>query len=125
MAEAASRLPLEERDWAAFGGPTAPDYPTVRTLHRSELRRAAPHRLEYTIAASGFLPRQVRRTVGALARVGDGTLTPDEFADLIEGPPGSAGPTAPPQGLTLLQVHYPPAAVDWAAGGAGDGTEEI
>ena len=112
MAEAASRLPFEERDWAAFAGPTASDYPTVRLLQRSELRRTAPHRIEYTIAASGFLPNQVRRTVGALVRVGDGELTPDQFADLIDGPPGSVGPTAPPQGLTLLHVYYPSAAVD-------------
>lgn len=125
MADAARRLPFEERDWAAFGGATPPDYPTVRLLHRSELRRTGPHRLEYTIAASGFLPHQVRRTVGALVQVGDGTLTAAAFADLIDGPPGSVGPTAPPQGLTLMQVHYPPAAIDWSAGGAGDGTEEI
>lgn len=125
MAEAASRLPFEERDWAAFGGPTPDDYPTVRLLHRSDLRRAAPHRIEYTIAASGFLPHQVRRTAGALVQVGQGALTPDAFADLIDGPPGSVGPTAPPQGLTMLHVHYPPGAVDWTAGCAGDGTEEI
>lgn len=125
MAEAASRLPLEERDWAAFGGPTPEGYPTVRLLQRSELRRTAPHRIEYTIAASGFLPHQVRRTAGALVEVGRGALTPDQFADLIDGPPGSAGPTAPPQGLTMLHVHYPPGAVDWTAGCAGDGTEEI
>jgi tRNA pseudouridine38-40 synthase len=125
MTAAASRLPFEERDWAAFGGPMVPDYPTVRLLHRSDLRRVTPHRLEYTIAASGFLPHQVRRTVGALVQVGDGALTPDQFADLIDGPPSSVGPTAPPQGLTLLQVHYPPGTIDWSAGGAGDGTEEI
>jgi len=125
MTAAATRLPFEERDWAAFGGPTPDDYPTVRRLHRSDLRRVAPHRIEYTIAASGFLPHQVRRTVGALAEVGSGRLTSDQFADLIDGPPGSAGPTAPPQGLTMLHVHYPTGAVDWTAGCAGDGTEEI
>jgi tRNA pseudouridine38-40 synthase len=125
MAEAAGRLPFEERDWAAFGGTTPDDYPTVRLLHRSDLRRNTPHRIEYTIAASGFLPHQVRRTAGALVQVGQGTLTPDAFADLIDGPPGSVGPTAPPQGLTMLHVHYPSGAVDWTAGCAGDGTEEI
>lgn len=125
MAEAASRLPFEERDWAAFGGLTPDHYPTVRSLHRSDLRRTAPHRIEYTIAASGFLPHQVRRTAGALASVGAGSLTPDQFADLIDGPPGSVGPTAPPEGLTMLHVHYPPGAIDWSAGCAGDGTEEI
>lgn len=125
MTEAAQLLPFEERDWAAFAGPTPIDYPTVRLLHRSELRRTEPHRLEYTVAASGFLPHQVRRMAGALVSVGQGELTPAAFAGLIDGPAGSAGPTAPPQGLTLLQVHYPSGAVDWTAGCAGDGTEEI
>jgi len=125
MTTAASALPFEERDWAAFGGTTPADYPTVRLLHRSDVRRTGPHRIEYTIAASGFLPHQVRRTAGALAQVGMGALTPAAFADLIDGPPGSVGPTAPPQGLTLLHVLYPPGAIDWSAGCAGDGTEEI
>jgi tRNA pseudouridine38-40 synthase len=125
MTEAARALPLDERDWAAFAGPTPAGYPTIRRLHARDLRRTAPHRLEFTIAASGFLPHQVRRTVGALVRVGQGALTPATFAALIDAPAGSAGPTAPPHGLTLLQVHYPTGAVDWAAGGAADGTEEF
>jgi len=125
MAEAASSLPREERDWAAFGGPVPEGYPTVRLLHRCDVRRTAPHEVTVTMEASGFLPHQVRRTVGALARVGEGKLASSEFAGLIDGAAGSAGPTAPPQGLTLLQVHYPPGVIDWSAGSAGDGTEEF
>lgn len=116
MMEAADRLPLEECDWAAFGGRTAPDYPTVRTLHCSTVRQVSPHKLEYTIAADGFLPHQVRRTVGALVSVGERVLTPDDFVDLIDGPPSSVGPTAPPQGLTLLNVQYPSSVIDWTEG---------
>lgn len=125
MVEAAHRLPLEELDWAAFGGRTAPDYPTVRTLHRSTLCQVSSHSLEYMIAADGFLPHQVRRTVGALVNVGERVLTPDDFIDLIDGPPSSVGPTAPPQGLTLLNVQYPSSVVDWAEGCVGNRIEDM
>ena len=125
MMEAAHRLPLEECDWAAFGGRTAPDYPTIRTLHRSTLREVSSYNLEYTIAADGFLPHQVRRTVGALVRVGESVLTPDDFIDLIDSPPSSVGPTAPPQGLTLLNVQYPPAVIEWTEGCVGNRIEDM
>jgi tRNA pseudouridine38-40 synthase len=125
MSEAASGLPTDERDWAAFSGPVPEDYPTVRLLHRCDVRRSSPHRLTVTMEASGFLPHQVRRTVGALVDVGEGKSTPEAFVGLIDGAPGTAGPTAPPEGLTLLQVHYPPGVIDWTAGCAGDGTEEF
>ncbi len=125
MAEAARGLPTDERDWAAFSGPVPEGYPTVRSLHRCDVRRSSPHRLSVTMEASGFLPHQVRRTVGALAEVGEGKSTPEAFIGLIDGAPGTAGPTAPPEGLTLIQVHYPPGVIDWTAGCAGDGTEEF
>ena len=63
--------------------------------------------------AESFLPHQVRRTVGALRDVGTGRLTPEAFAMLRAGPPSSAGPVAPPQGLTLEAVRYAQGTVDW------------
>jgi tRNA pseudouridine38-40 synthase len=49
----------------------------------------------------------VRRTVGALAQVGLGRQTPEEFAAMLrEARPGAAGPTAPAQGLCLMRVTY-------------------
>ena len=77
------------------------------------VERVGPHTLEVTLEADGFLPHQVRRMVGALERVGSGRLTPVQFAEMVDGPPASAGPVAPPQGLTLIAVHYAPGVVDW------------
>jgi tRNA pseudouridine38-40 synthase len=102
-----------ERDWAAFAGAVPDGYPTVRTLTRIDVRRCGPHRLTVTMEADGFLPHQVRRTVGALERVGRGKLSAQAFARLAEGPPSSAGPAAPPQGLTLLAVRYAPQTLTW------------
>ncbi len=113
MSEAAALLPRESRDWAAFAAPAPPGRSTVRRLLRCEVNRCGPHRIEIWMEADAFLPHQVRRTVGALERVGIGRMTPDEFARLIDQPAGAAGPAAPPQGLTLMAVRYARGMVDW------------
>ena len=116
IAAAADALPSGEQDWAAFAGPVPRGYSTVRTLSRLEAQRRGPRRLAVTMEASGFLPHQVRRTVGALARVGAGKTDAQAFARLIDGPPGSVGPSAPARGLTLLCVRYPQQSVSWDDG---------
>lgn len=113
MAVALALLPRDERDWAAFGGPVPDGYSTVRRLLHAGVERSGPEAVEVELEATGFLPHQVRRTIGALERVGSRRLEPRAFAALVEGPPASAGPAAPPQGLTLVAVRYPPGTVDW------------
>lgn len=117
MAAALALLPVGvERDWAAFAGATPRDYPTVRTLLDARVERCGPHDVRVTLEADGFLPHQVRMTVGALQRVGAGRLSPEEFAAMVDGAPGTAGPAAPPEGLTLVTVRYPAGTVqfpDW------------
>jgi tRNA pseudouridine38-40 synthase len=116
MAEAAALLPRTPRDWSAFAGPVPEGYSTVRVLERCEVNLEAGEdgrRVMVTMEAGGFLPHQVRRTVGALERVGSGRMRAEEFAALVDGPPCSVGPAAPPQGLTLLAVRYPDGVVAW------------
>jgi tRNA pseudouridine38-40 synthase len=60
------------------------------------------------MAANSFLPHQVRNTVGSLIKVGQGKMTADEFSNIVSAAtPGLAGPTAPADGLCLVQVEYP------------------
>jgi len=114
MAAALALLPVGvPRDWAAFSGAVPAGYPTVRTLLDARVERCGPQDVQVTLEADGFLPHQVRMTVGALQRVGAGRLSPREYAALVDGPPGSAGPAAPPQGLTLVAVRYPPGTIEW------------
>jgi tRNA pseudouridine38-40 synthase len=114
MAEALALLPIGvEEDWAAFAGSVPDGYPTVRTMLDARVERCGPHHVRVTLEADGFLPHQVRMTMGALARVGGGRLAPPEFASLVDGAPGTAGPAAPPQGLTLMAVRFPPGIVSF------------
>ncbi len=113
MAAAAAALPRGRRDWAAFAGAPNGGGSTVRTLTSMAVRRRGAHEIEISMEADAFLPHQVRRTVGALERVGAGATSPREFAALIDAPASSVGPAAPPQGLTLEAVRYPAGTVDW------------
>jgi tRNA pseudouridine38-40 synthase len=104
MQEAALML-IGEHDFAAFSRrePTT----TVRCVHRCEVD---PERRLVTIEieANAFLRQQVRRTAGALVRVGLGKLTPAAFGELLRrAEPATAGPVAPAHGLCLLRVAYP------------------
>lgn len=113
MAFAAGLLPRHEVDWAPFAAPFDEGYPTVRTLRCCEVQRTGAHALSVTVEADGFLSRQVRRMVGALTRVGSGTIDAAAFVGLLDGPAGSAGPTAPARGLTLVRVQYDAGTLTW------------
>ena len=79
---------------------------TVRHLHRASWRRES-EQLIFAVEANAFLFRMVRSLVGTLCLVGEGRWTVDDFrAALQAADRGRAGPTAPPQGLTLVAVRY-------------------
>ena len=113
MTKAARSLPLYEYDWSAFGGPVPEGYSTIRKLFSYDVKRVAPNQVFVTVEASGFLPHQMRRMVGALEKVGCGAITPQEYVGFLDKGPGSAGPTAPAHGLTLLDVTYESSIIDW------------
>jgi tRNA pseudouridine38-40 synthase len=80
---------------------------TVRDVYQAAVSRDGDM-IHFTMDASSFLPHQVRNTVGALVKVGQGRMTVAEFRRLVEAAqPGLAGPTAPAAGLCLIRVNYP------------------
>ena len=104
MREAARQL-VGRQDFAALAAP-APGRNTVRTVYWAEVRR---HRcwVVFDIEANAFLPQQVRRTVGALVRVGQGKETVEGFRRLVASArPGAASFAAPAAGLCLMAVRY-------------------
>ena len=61
----------------------------------------------FDIEANAFLYRMVRMLVGTLLRVGQGALTPEVFAEILETQDrDKAGPAVVPQGLCLKSVVY-------------------
>lgn len=78
----------------------------VKTIYTSEVRRTGEV-LTYRIIGSGFLHHMVRNIVGTLVEVGRGSLTPEDIPLILAARDRSAaGPTAPPQGLFLVEVDY-------------------
>ena len=106
--QSAAALLEGERDFAPFSGPlTNGRTSTTRRVYRCSVeRRAGLVTLE--MAATGFLPQQVRRTAGALIEVGLGRLSVRRFEELAGcGVLGAANKVAPARGLSLVSVGYP------------------
>jgi tRNA pseudouridine38-40 synthase len=109
--ESAGRELLGEHDFAAFcrrrEGAT-----TIRALEefRWEVSAEGPGRvLEAHLTADAFCHSMVRSLIGALLAVGEGRKTADWPASLLTRADRAGGVhVAPPQGLTLVAVEYPP-----------------
>ena len=107
MTVSASGL-VGEHDFAAYcrrrEGAT-----TIRTLRRLDATRDDDGVVLIAAEADAFCHNQVRSMVGALLAVGDGRRPVDWPARVLAaGVRDSAVTVAPPHGLTLLGVDYPP-----------------
>ena len=105
MAEAAARL-TGTHDFAAFQGTGSDTLTTTRTITTSRIV-AADELVCYDAAGEGFLRHMVRNIVGSLVEVGRGHRPPGWILDVLASRDRTrAGPTAPPQGLFLIEVTY-------------------
>jgi tRNA pseudouridine38-40 synthase len=105
--QAAAALLLGEHDFAAFCR-RREGASTVRSLSRLEITRTAGH-VVLDVEADAFCHSMVRSLVGALLAVGEGRRPvdwPRSVLDARERDP--AVQVAPPHGLTLEAVRYPP-----------------
>jgi tRNA pseudouridine38-40 synthase len=104
MQEAADHL-MGTYDFSSFGSPPKGDN-AVRTVMLARWAKVEDE-IHFTIQANAFLYRMVRRIVGTLVIVGQGRMTAEPFRDILAAcNPDSAGPTAPPHGLTLTGVNF-------------------
>lgn len=67
--------------------------------------------LQFWIEADTFMRHMNRVLVGTMLEVASGRRSIESFEDLLRGAPREqSGPTAPPHGLALASVSYPPRA---------------
>jgi tRNA pseudouridine38-40 synthase len=100
---------IGRHDFASFVGSeiTAKQKRTVRDIFKAEITQDGEMAI-FKIIANSFLPHQVRNMIGSLVKVGQDKMTTTEFKQMVESrTPGLARPTAPAEGLCLVQVNYP------------------
>lgn len=106
--EAAAHLP-GRHDFRAFAAADDARKTTVRRIHAVEI--VSPYegdeaQLAIVVRGDAFLKNMVRIIAGTLVDVGLGKLAPEDIPRML-GPESArehAGRTAPPHGLTLVQV---------------------
>jgi tRNA pseudouridine38-40 synthase len=109
MRAAAACLP-GRHDFTSFEAAGSPRASPVRTVYELLVeRRQDGERLVIEIEADGFLYNMVRNIVGTLVEVGRGRRPAAWVAEVLAAKNRRlAGMTAPPQGLFLVHVEYPP-----------------
>jgi len=96
-----------KHDFSAFEGSGSPRSHSTRNIIRAEITNCKESLLVIELEADGFLKFMVRNIVGTLVDVGLGKLSPEGFKEiLLSKDRNLASPTAPPQGLFLVQVKY-------------------
>jgi tRNA pseudouridine38-40 synthase len=107
MHEAAQVL-IGRHDFSTFRDAQCQANSPLRTLDYFEVRRSG-EQIRFDVGARSFLHRQVRSMVGSLVEVGMGKWSALNFRAAFEAADRRrCGPVAPPDGLYLERVEYPP-----------------
>jgi tRNA pseudouridine38-40 synthase len=95
-----------QHDYASFCTNPKMKKSTVRIVDRIEITSKRGY-LYFTFHGTGFLYNMVRVLVGTLLEVGNGKMEPEQVVAIMEAKDRRlAGPTAPAQGLCLMEVDY-------------------
>ena len=69
-------------------------------------RSVPPREIVIRVSGTGFLYNMVRIIAGTLMEAGRGAIAPEQVKEILEARDrGKAGPTAPPEGLTLVRYQ--------------------
>lgn len=105
MQEAAGYL-VGEHDFKSFCQTGAQVESTVRTIYEAKVMEEGTD-LVIRVTGSGFLYNMVRIIAGTLLEIGKGKKSPADMQAIIAAQNReAAGPTAPPQGLTLIKYEF-------------------
>jgi tRNA pseudouridine38-40 synthase len=102
----AAQVLVGRHDFSAFRAASCAARSPVRCVSRVAVKRRAA-RVFFVLCADGFLQHMVRNIVGTLVDIGRGKIPAEAMAAILQSRQRQlAGPTAPPQGLCLVRVHY-------------------
>jgi tRNA pseudouridine38-40 synthase len=105
MRAGASRL-LGTHDFRGLATSAEVREDTVRTVCRCDVSEHDDE-VHVTVQGDGFLYNMVRNIVGTLVEIGRGRWDAHQVDTILSTRNRQhAGPTAPPQGLSLVCVHY-------------------
>lgn len=105
MQKAAEYL-IGEHDFKSFCGNPKMKKSTVRQVDEIKITRRGGY-IYFDYHGKGFLQNMVRILTGTLLEVGYGRKKPEDMVEILEALDRSkAGPTAPAQGLCLMEVKY-------------------
>lgn len=106
MNQAAAIL-MGEHDFKSFCDNHHMKKSTVRILEQITITENENHILSFEFYGNGFLYHMVRILTGTLLEVGIGAKSPEKMTDILHAlNRQTAGFTAPPQGLFLVEVEY-------------------
>ena len=105
MRRAAAHL-IGEHDFTSFCASKTDVKNKVRTIYRIEIERIQDE-LVFTFEGSGFLYNMVRILMGTFLEIGRGRRSANEMVSILEAKDrNTAGKTAPPHGLYLLDGNF-------------------
>ncbi len=101
----ASKCLVGKHDFRSFCSVHTQALTTVREITGISVKRAGDV-ITVTVSGMGFLYNMVRIIAGTLIEVGKGRFSPDDVSVMLNACDRlSAGPTAPPQGLCLMEIR--------------------
>jgi tRNA pseudouridine38-40 synthase len=104
----AAAFMVGEHDFSAFRAAQCDAVNPVRHVQRIDVMKESPEIVVLEVQATGFLRNMVRILAGTLVDVGQGRHPPEWVLELLDHGDRTRGArTAPPQGLFLVEVHYP------------------
>ncbi len=104
--ECAAQMLIGEHDFASFCQAGAQVSTTVRTVYDCSVHKEGCE-IIIRITGNGFLYNMVRIIAGTLMEIGSGRYEPGKMKEILDScDRQKAGPTAPPQGLTLIKYEF-------------------
>ena len=102
-----AQILIGEHDFTSFRAKQCQASSPVKTLSTLQVNKIE-EKIEVLARAPSFLHHQVRNIVGTLKLVGEGKWTLNDVSAALKARDRKvAGPTAPPEGLFLMNVSYP------------------